>query len=159
MKIDHLIPFLDTYLIPKKINGVQDKKIIYKVNETEFYPRITRNLQNPKFDRNEEYQDLYECFTGQPWDFQARQLSQFKKLPMNGFAQNYYRVLQNKNTNLDFEQVQQIADVLSPDCIPIFSSLALDFGLADRYFSDIPSNTLGNSAFILLASSNGNVTN
>ena len=172
------------YLPHPNVNGVKDKNILYKISHStgaspsllahEFHPRLSHNTLSPQMDPSEEYNALYESFTGEEWKFTSKQLSTFEHLPMDGFVSNYYRTLQKnlKKTNAgrsgagkedreepSVEHLQQIADVLAPNAIPVFSYLALNFSVADAYFADVPSNTLCNRAFLQSSGSNSNVTN
>ena len=134
------------------------------IQKHKFKPRIVTHPYSPRIDPNEEYPDLYECFTGKEWSFGCKQISELrelsKTLPMNGFATNYYRAIQKQTKNQpSVEQIQQIMDVLAPQTIPVFSHLATQFSLFDNYFCDVPSCTLPNRCFLQSASSAGNVTN
>jgi phospholipase C len=154
---------------PKGINGLQDKAYGYKVDPSTnapqdilshtFKPHISDDVLTPRVDPNEEYQDQYESFTGTQWHFSSKQLSEYPDLPMNGFVSNYYRALSSKKREPLVQEVQEVMNVLAPTTIPVFSGLALHFGLADNYFCDVPSNTLSNRTFLQSVNSNGNVTN
>lgn len=152
------------------VDGIRNKNIVYRIHPStgapscllshEFRPQISDQSICPEKDPNETYSDLYECFTDKEWKFASSQLSAFRNLPMDGFATNYYRALRiGSSTEPSIAQIQQITDVLSPHKIPVLTTLASQFGVADHYFCDVPSCTLPNRAFLQAASSNGNVTN
>jgi phospholipase C len=157
------------------VEGIRSRQITQRVNvpgaskeilDHVFRPMVTEEDLCPRKDPNEEYQDIYECFANRPWVFDGPQLSEIP-LPMNGFATNFYRALKRKKpcvcsvlcSCVAVKDVQEVLNVLSPRRIPVLTSLAYHFGVADHYHCDVPSCTLPNRAFLQSGNSHGNVTN
>jgi phospholipase C len=62
-----------------------------------------------------------------------------------------------KKNNPDW--APHIMDCMSPDHVPIISTLAMEFALFDRFYAGLPGPTLPNRLFGMSASSNGYTTN
>ena len=74
---------------------------------------------------------------------------------MNGFVDNYMRQPAN-GTPLDPRAVMHC---FTPEQLPVLSTLARSFGVSDRWFSSVPSETWPNRLFAHAGSSGGAVDN
>lgn len=169
---DNLFGFL-----PHKVDNLLSRPVTYRVNKSDpIFTEIAPEAQGdivpqisdlkaptiPRYDPNEEYQDLYESFTNKPWSLSAPQLSDIRKhceLPMSGFVTNYAKALKTQGAELTEANIRQVVDVVPPSKISVITSLAREFALCDNYFAEVCSNTLVNRAFLQSATSNGMVTN
>lgn len=74
---------------------------------------------------------------------------------MNGFVDNYMRQPAN-STPLDPRSAMHC---FTPEQLPVLSTLARSFGVSDRWFSSVPSETWPNRLFAHAGSSGGAVNN
>ena len=76
--------------------------------------------------------------------------------PMNGFAASFRISLQydlkRAPTN---SELQQVMNCFDPAQLPVLSTLARNFVLCDRWFSDVPGPTMPNRAFVHATTSQG----
>jgi phospholipase C len=79
-----------------------------------------------------------------------------KTPPMNGFVASFRTALQydlkRAPTN---NELQQVMNAFDPAQLPVLSTLAKNFVLCDRWFSDVPGPTMPNRAFMHAATSQG----
>ena len=73
---------------------------------------------------------------------------------MKGFVKNYA-----KQPGVKAGRAGDVMRCFAPENIPVLTTLAREYALADGYFSSVPGPTLPNRAFAHCASSNGSVDN
>ena len=80
---------------------------------------------------------------------------------MSGFLEDYvvnYRELKEGKEPTE-EEYRVIMGGFSPDMLPVFSTIARNFAVFDRWFSGVPSQTFPNRTFFHASTSHGFVTN
>lgn len=75
---------------------------------------------------------------------------------MQGFVYNYAAQAKVKDEGID---PGLIMNCLTPDTVPVLSSLAHYYGVCDHWFASIPTQTLCNRSFVTAGTSSGYVNN
>jgi phospholipase C len=114
----------------------------------------TDDPRGPQPNPGELFEDVY-C---QIYDQPAVSLKDVPPVPphppnMQGFIRNY---ADQKDKPADPTRIMLS---LTPKTIPVISSLAHHYGLCDRWFSSVPSQTLCNRSFVHAGTSSGYVNN
>lgn len=82
------------------------------------------------------------------------------KPPMNGFVASFDVSLQYDLKRAPTpNELQQVMNAFDPVQLPVLSTLAKNFVLCDRWFSDVPGPTMPNRAFVHAATSQGYTDN
>lgn len=79
--------------------------------------------------------------------------------PMNGFVKDYINILKALKKEITYDNYKIIMNCLTPDQVPVISTLANSYAVCDRWFCSVPSQTFPNRAFLQAATSNGLVNN
>ncbi|TCP59620.1 phospholipase C [Tumebacillus sp. BK434] len=75
--------------------------------------------------------------------------------PMNGFVRDYINILQSLGRPVQYENYKIIMDSFMPQQVPVFSELARQYAICDRWFCAVPSQTWTNRSFFHAATSSG----
>lgn len=111
---------------------------------------------SPFPDPGEAFEDVYEQVHGKKLPAIA---DGAKSVPpatcdMQGFVRNY----ETKNP-ADSPNAETIMNGFTPAVVPVLSSLAYHYGVCDRWFASVPSQTLCNRSFMQAGTSSGYVNN
>jgi phospholipase C len=80
--------------------------------------------------------------------------------PMNGFVTDYVsRFREEQGREPTYDEHRVIMDCFEPPSLPVFSTLARQFAVFDRWYCSMPSHTFPNRSFFRAASSSGRVIN
>lgn len=81
-----------------------------------------------------------------------------KTPPMNGFFANYLKQMpKGVPSAVNFENAKHALDGMTPDQVPVLSTLSREFVVCDRWFSSLPTSTFPNRVFLQKGDSNGHV--
>ncbi len=114
---------------------------------------------NPNPDPGEPYQDVYcQVFgvPGAPPALGAVPPEPSTPADMQGFVYNYAAQAEVQHDGTD---PRSIMNCLTPDTVPVLSSLAYYYGVCDHWFSSVPTQTLCNRSFVAAGTSSGYVNN
>lgn len=78
---------------------------------------------------------------------------------MQGFVEDYVRVLRERGIKPDFPVYRQIMETFTPEQVPFLTALGRAYAVSDRWFSSVPTMTLPNRAFLHAGTSGGRVLN
>ena len=107
----------------------------------------------------------WELYGGEEKPPGAVPLPPTRQPSMEGFASTYYDKVSEViaatggATAPTLAQYAQIMHYLAPADLPVTSALAYDFGVCDRWFASVPTQTYANRWFALIGTSNGIVNN
>lgn len=121
------------------------------------------DMSHPSPDPGEEYPHINRQLYGSetvPADIRALP----DPAPMKGFVQDYIQSLKTTEgwediKDPDFDQYKIIMNCFPPQATPVFSGLARQYAISDRWFCSVPSQTFCNRSFFHSGSSHGFVTN
>ncbi|PWK03940.1 alkaline phosphatase family protein [Tumebacillus permanentifrigoris] len=107
----------------------------------------------PTTDPGEEFRHINRQLYGTPTPQPGR------RAEMKGFVQDYIEVLREEDVEATYQAYKTIMDGFTPQQVPVISTLAKQYGVCDRWFCSVPSQTWTNRSFFHAATSAGLVNN
>jgi len=142
---------------PANFEGVYGKKLSNSTMNGKSIP-VGKGIDptTPFPDPGEAFEDVYEQVHGKKLPAIA---DGAKSVPpavcdMQGFVPNY----ETKNPP-NSPNAETIMNGFTPAVVPVLSSLAYHYGVCDRWFASVPSQTLCNRSFMQAGTSSGYVNN
>lgn len=121
----------------------------------EEYPHINTSLFGTVLPDSNRYKDA--CDMTIPWNLPGTLPETY---PMNGFLTDYINNFKSTQGRLPtYSEYKIIMSCFPPESVPVISTLAKNFAVADHWHCAVPSQTFCNRSFMNSAQSNGFVTN
>jgi phospholipase C len=121
----------------------------------EEYPHVNTQLFGTIIPESNRHQDVAHMVA--PFNLPA---SVPAAAPMNGFVSDYISTFwTERGRDPLYEEYKVIMDCFPPEALPVFSTLARQFAVFDRWHCAVPSQTFTNRSFFHAASASGRVIN
>lgn len=143
-------------VVPGDFDGLYGKDLSNRTPDGRVVPAgKSTDARGPQPNPGEPYEDVYsQMYNVDTRPFKDTPGDVSKPPNMQGFIRNYSQ--QKKDPPKD---PTLIMDSLTPQTVPVLSSLAHHYAVCDRWFASIPTQTFCNRSFVHAGTSSGYVNN
>ncbi len=142
-------------VVPPDFDGLYGKNLSNRAPDGRVVPAgKSTDARGPRPDPGEPYEDVFsQVFDVPKVEFEKTPSDAPHPANMRGFIRNY---AVQKDQPAD---PAKIMESLTPDILPVLSSLAHHYAVCDRWFASIPTQTFCNRSFVHAGTSSGYVNN